>query len=204
MGSKPSKKKDDKQEVKDFKKEKVKKSIEGVSGIVRIGERDIDGHKKVGSALLGIKGIGHSVAHALPIITGIDANVMIGSLKEEDIAKLEDAVKNLPNTVPSHILNRRKDVVTGQNSHVTASNLILTRKEDIDFMKKIQCYKGVRHQMGQPVRGQRTRSSFRTGERMGVIKKKEAPAKAGESKGEGKSKAGSAPKAAAPKAEEKK
>ncbi len=45
-------------------------------------------------------------------------------------------------------------------------------------MRKIRCYKGIRHETGQPVRGQRTRSSFRTQKTVGVVKKKAQPAKA--------------------------
>ena len=42
-------------------------------------------------------------------------------------------------------------------------------------MKKIKSYKGWRHAMGQPVRGQRTRSHFRKGSSVGVIKAKAKP-----------------------------
>jgi small subunit ribosomal protein S13 len=42
-------------------------------------------------------------------------------------------------------------------------------------MRKMRSYKGVRHQLGQPVRGQRTRSTFRTSKRaVGVMKKSAA------------------------------
>jgi hypothetical protein len=39
----------------------------------------------------------------------------------------------------------------------------------------MRCYKGIRHELGLPCRGQRTRSSFRTGGIVGVVKKKQAP-----------------------------
>ena len=48
---------------------------------------------------------------------------------------------------------------------------------DIKMMKMIKSYKGVRHAIGQPVRGQRTKAHFRKGSSLGVIKKKILPAK---------------------------
>ena len=173
MGSKPSKKKKaEKQAQQPIKKQKKKKTIEGIRGIVRIAEKDVDGHKKVRHALLQINGISHALANAIPSIAKIDPNVMIGSLSEEDVAKLEKAIKELSRHVPGFMLNRRKDMLTGEDKHVVSSELLLTKKNDIDLMRKIQCYKGVRHQLGLPVRGQRTRSSFRKGIGVGVIRKK--------------------------------
>ena len=58
---------------------------------------------------------------------------------------------------------------------MTSSELTFAVKSDIDSMKKMRCYKGIRHELGQPVRGQRTRSSFRTGGIVGVVKKKQVP-----------------------------
>ena len=48
----------------------------------------------------------------------------------------------------------------------------MKREFDIKRMKKIKSYKGARHSAGQPVRGQRTRSHFRSrGKAVGVTKK---------------------------------
>jgi len=44
----------------------------------------------------------------------------------------------------------------------------------------IRCYKGIRHEQGQKVRGQRTRSNGRTGMTMGVIRKKLEPGAVGD------------------------
>jgi len=43
-------------------------------------------------------------------------------------------------------------------------------------LKKMKSYKGWRHSLGQPVRGQRTRSHFRKGSAIGVMKTKAKPA----------------------------
>ncbi|MHA1722752.1 MAG: 30S ribosomal protein S13, partial [Candidatus Baldrarchaeia archaeon] len=52
------------------------------------------------------------------------------------------------------------------------SDLVLTIKSDIDRMKKIKSWKGIRHALGLKVRGQRTRTTGRGGRTIGVTKKK--------------------------------
>ncbi|MFQ6021005.1 MAG: 30S ribosomal protein S13 [Candidatus Aenigmatarchaeota archaeon] len=155
------------------KPKKIKKAIEGVRGIVRIAEKDLDGQKKVRIALLGVKGIGKTLAWAIPNAAGIDPEIMLGKLSEEDVKKLEDAVRSPEKYgIPVHMLNRRIDPETGENKHIVSSELVLTRKFDIDILKKIRSYRGIRHELGLPVRGQRTRSSFRKGAIVGVSRKK--------------------------------
>ena len=76
------------------------------------------------------------------------------------------------------MLNRRNDPEDGSDKHLLSSDLKFTVENDIKMMKKIKCYKGVRHSLGQPVRGQRTKSNFRRnkGKVMGVVRKAVAPA----------------------------
>ena len=165
-----------KEKPKEKKFEKKKKTIEGVRGIVRIAEVDLDGNKKVRNAILGIKGIGKSLAIGIIRAAGIDGNVLLGSLSEEQIKKLEDVIKNPSNYgIPYFMFNRRFDPFTGEHKHLVSSELKLATRSDIDFMKKIRCYKGIRHELGLPVRGQRTRSSFRKGMIVGVAKVKVKP-----------------------------
>jgi small subunit ribosomal protein S13 len=68
-------------------------------------------------------------------------------------------------------MNRAKDLETGENKHLIGSDLLLRIKSDIEFMKKIKCWKGVRHSLGLKVRGQRTRTTGRTGQTVGVSHK---------------------------------
>jgi small subunit ribosomal protein S13 len=49
----------------------------------------------------------------------------------------------------------------------------MARDEDINILRKIRCYRGIRHETGQKVRGQRTKSTGRTGITVGVKRKKE-------------------------------
>jgi small subunit ribosomal protein S13 len=50
-------------------------------------------------------------------------------------------------------------------------DLTLRTKADIDFVKEIRTWKGVRHSLGLKVRGQRTKSTGRKGRAVGVKKK---------------------------------
>ncbi len=138
--------------------------------IVRFLSTDLDGNMSVYTALRKIKGISHMFSNAICMSTGVDAKKKLGTLNESDLKILENAIKN-PSFLPSWMLNRRKDIEAGKDAHLIGSNLDLVRREDINFMKRIRSYKGVRHELGQPVRGQRTRSSFRTQKSVGVSKK---------------------------------
>ena len=111
------------------------------------------------------------------------------------------------------MLNRQNDLDSGADVMVFGPELAMNVREDINLMKKIRCYKGIRHETGQKVRGQRTKSNGRTGLTVGVTKKAAqaaaAAAKAEESGGKkekGGAKAAPAAAAAAPEAkkEEKK
>ncbi len=156
------------------KEKKVRKSIEGVRGIVRIAEVDLDGNKKLKNSLIRIKGIGKTLASAVVISSGLDPDAYLGSLNEEQIKKLEDVMRNPLNYgIPRYMINRRLDPATGKDMHLVSSQLRFSVKSDIDAMRKMRCYKGIRHELGLPVRGQRTRTSFRGGRAVGVAKKKE-------------------------------
>jgi small subunit ribosomal protein S13 len=141
--------------------------------IVRFLQTDLNGEFKVEKALRKVKGVSFMISNVVLFRTGIDGKKKIGDLPEAELKKIEGFVKNLSReNLPDWMLNRRKDPETGTNAHVYGSDLQFKRMEDINFMKRTRSYKGVRHELGQPVRGQRTRSSFRTQKTVGVAKKK--------------------------------
>jgi small subunit ribosomal protein S13 len=80
--------------------------------------------------------------------------------------------------IPRWMYNRRLDPEDGSDRHMVASKLELRKKMDINELKKRKCYRGVRHILGLPVRGQRTRSSFRTQTTVGVSRAKAKPGRA--------------------------
>jgi len=63
--------------------------------------------------------------------------------------------------VPGWIFNRQRDMETNSDRHMVGNELIFTQEMNVKMMKKIRSYKGVRHMLGLPVRGQKTRSKFR-------------------------------------------
>lgn len=158
---------------------------ENYKHIVRIANTDLDGSKKIGHALTKIKGISFMTSNAVCKITGIDRDKKAGSLDEKEVAKLDDTARTLDKTeIPSWMLNRQADPETGDNTHLITTNLKFVQQNDVRQMKKIKSYRGMRHAIGQPVRGQRTRSNFRRnkGKVVGVQKKRVAAPAAKESK----------------------
>ena len=85
---------------------------------------------------------------------------------QHTIKQLEEELKN-PD-LPEWLLNRRNDRETGEDQHLIESDLELKQEFDIRRLKEIDSYKGWRHKLGLPVRGQKTKSSFRSGSKVGV------------------------------------
>lgn len=145
--------------------------------IVRISNTDIDGNKPISHALTKIKGIGFMYANALCNISKIDKTKKVGNLTDSEIKKIEDILKDpLKYKFPLWMLNRRKDYDSGEDKHLITSEVSFATDNDIKMMRMIKCYKGVRHSLGLPVRGQKTRSNFRKnkGNVMGVKRAKKA------------------------------
>lgn len=138
--------------------------------IIRIMQTDISGDKQLHVGLTKIKGVSYSMANAICKKLKIDKKRRIASLSKEEIAKIENFIKKPE--LPGFLLNRRKDYDTGENLHLVESDLELRKEFDIKRLKKIRSYKGLRHALGQPVRGQRTKGHFREkGRAVGVLKK---------------------------------
>jgi len=146
--------------------------------VVRIAGRDLDGRKDVRYALADIKGVGVMFANAIINVLGIDPNAKLGTLPDNKIEQIEDIIKNPAKYgMPSWLYNRRKDYETGKDMHLVEGDLEMAIREDIKNLRKIKCYRGIRHALGLRVRGQRTRSTGRRGVTVGVIKSREQRAK---------------------------
>ena len=144
--------------------------------IVRILYTDVNGSLGTERAIRKIKGISFMFSRNLCVSLGMDSRKKVGDLSDDEIKRIESFIKEP--AFPGWMMNRRKDYETGKDLHAVMSDLDLKKREDINTLRRIRAYKGVRHEMGQPVRGQRTRSSFRTQKSVGVSKKKAMPAKA--------------------------
>lgn len=140
--------------------------------IVRVLNTDIDGTLKIPYALAKVKGIGVNLGYAISRVAGIDPQTRIGSLTEKQVEKIEQIAKNpAKHGIPPWMLNRRFDYVTGENRHLIGADLELAVKEDIQLMMRTKSWKGIRHSLGLKVRGQRTRTTGRTGMTVGVSRK---------------------------------
>ncbi|MBI3623827.1 30S ribosomal protein S13 [Candidatus Pacearchaeota archaeon] len=142
--------------------------------VVRILSKDIEGGMKIYPGLTKIKGISWSASNAICKALSIDKNRKIGSLSPEEIKKLSEFIKNPK--LPRHIYNRKKDFETGEDKYFVGSDLELRTEFDIKRLKKIKSYRGLRHSLGLPLRGQRTKSHFRKNRKKGSgMKVKEKP-----------------------------
>jgi len=138
---------------------------EEVKGIVRVLGTNIMGNDIFEVGVLKIRGVAQ--------VAGISPKTKVGNIPPEKIKIIETIIENpINNGIPVWLVNRRKDYETGENVHVVGPKLLMSLREDLNRMKKMKSYKGVRHQLGLPVRGQRTKSSFRKGTSLGVQRKK--------------------------------
>ncbi|MDD5418180.1 MAG: 30S ribosomal protein S13 [Candidatus Nanoarchaeia archaeon] len=167
------------------------KQEQKLKGIIRILGADIKGHRSIEQALWAVKGVSQALSHAVIRILDIPAHKKAGSLTKEEIEKIEDVIKNPKKyNIPSFMFNRRKDYETGEDVHVTSTDYDIAIKNDLKNLVETRSYRGLRHSWGLPVRGQRTKAGYtrpprrikRRGNVVGVSKKKQAPATAGESK----------------------
>ena len=149
--------------------------------IVRVANVDLPGGRPTSIALTHIKGIGINFADVVCAVAGINKGEKVGTLSDEEIKKLNAVVQN-PSSydIPSWFFNRRKDYDSGEDMHLITGTISFATDNDLKRLKKIKTLRGIRHQKGLPVRGQRTKSHFRKnkGKFVGVANKKAAPAAA--------------------------
>jgi small subunit ribosomal protein S13 len=147
-----------------------------IKGVVRLAGKDLKGTLTIQRVLTTIKGVGINLSKVLADIAyshlKINENTYLGELSDEQIESLEDIIFHPEKFgVPSFMFNRRKDLMSGKDMHLIGSDLVYAVKQDIEHEKEINSWRGFRHTYGQKVRGQRTRSTGRTGMTVGVIRK---------------------------------
>jgi len=145
---------------------------ENFNFIVRIANSDIDGQKRTVIGVQSIKGVGKRVAQIVVRKANIDPTLRIGSLPDEKVKEIEQLVTTYVEYVPNWVINRQMDYESGADMHLLGNDLDMIQKDDVNRMKMIRCYRGIRHETRHKVRGQRTRSNGRKGLTMGVSKRK--------------------------------
>jgi len=146
--------------------------------IVRLLSTDLDGKIKVKNSLRKIGGISFTTSKLFCQKAKVDPEKLTGILNEEEIKRLEDVIRNPGKyDIPDYLMNLRKNPYNGKNEHFTGAELQIQTRKIIGDMRKLGSYIGRRHRLGLPVRGQRTKSSFRKSKSVGVSKKKQQPGK---------------------------
>lgn len=119
----------------------------------RIAGVDIPEKKRIEASLTYIFGVGRSNVKQILTDAGVDADKRTKDLTADETARLQRAIDKINSEG-----NLRKQI-----------------RENIERLKRIGVYRGLRHSMGLPVRGQRTRTNARTkrGKRktVGALKK---------------------------------
>lgn len=162
--------------------------------IVRVSNTDLDGRRPTALAISRVRGVGPRIAGVVCRLAQVDPKELIGNLPDPTVERIEASLGQLASQLPPWMINHPRETVSGQSLHFFGPDLETSRRDDINWMRMIRSYRGVRHERGQKVRGQRTRSNGRTGMAAGVIKKTAREAQA-ESKGKSEP---AAPAAAAP------
>ena len=142
--------------------------------IIRIANSDVSGEERLGFALTSIRGVGPRISNAIIQKLKLNPEELAGNLTDKNVDEIENAVQNINEFVPSWLLNRQKDYDTGENIHPVSVDLKMVHDDDLNRMKKVKSYKGIRHASGHKVRGQRTYSNGRRGLALGVSKRKGA------------------------------
>ena len=143
--------------------------------IIRVSNTDLEGNKKLVDSLRKIKGVGFMFSNAICAFSGISPDKKTGSMTKQDVEKLETVINDpLSAGIPSWMLNRKKDYETGEDMHIVGATLKYQVDNDVKLLRKIKCYRGMRHAYGLPVRGQKTKNNFRNkkGKAVGVKRKK--------------------------------
>ncbi len=168
----------------DIKEQKARVVEQQMESLVRVLDKDIKSSKKIIVGLTRIKGVSWAVSNGICHVLKINPMKKISELTKEEIKMIEDFIKNP--RMPHFLLNRRRDTDTGDDRHITSTDLDLRKEFDIKLLKKIRSYRGLRHALGLPTRGQRTKSHFRKNKKsriaVGVSASKNKPA-AGKSRG---------------------
>ncbi|MBI5073271.1 30S ribosomal protein S13 [Candidatus Woesearchaeota archaeon] len=153
--------------------------------LVRVANTDLKGSKPIGFAMLSIRGVGFSFANMACALAKINPMRKAGELSDKEVAAIEAVITNpAKHGVPAWFLNRQRDYETGENQHLLGPNIKFIQDNDVRRLKKIKSYRGLRHALGLPTRGQKMRSNFRKnkGKTVGVMKSAAAKAPAEDKK----------------------
>lgn len=103
---------------------------------------DIPNEKKIEYSLPYIYGIGLPLSRKILATANVDPNIRAGKLSDEQVAAIVQTIQGM--------------------KLVTEGDLRREIQGNLKRLTSINCYRGVRHRRGLPVRGQRTKTNART------------------------------------------
>lgn len=109
--------------------------------MARIAGVDLPRNKRVEIGLTYIFGIGRSTSNDILEETNVNPDTRVKDLTEKEVANLRKVI---------------------ENEYLVEGDLRRQVNENIKRLKDINCYRGIRHRKGLPVRGQRTKTNART------------------------------------------
>lgn len=109
--------------------------------MARIAGVDIPRDKRIVISLTYIYGIGRTLASEILSKAGIDENTRVKDLTEDEVARLREII---------------------EHEYRVEGDLRREVSQNIKRLIDINCYRGIRHRRGLPVRGQRTKTNART------------------------------------------
>ena len=109
--------------------------------MARIAGVDLPNDKRIEIALTYIYGIGNTSASEIIKATGINPDTRVKDLSEDEVAKIRDQI---------------------ENNYKVEGDLKREVQSNIKRLTDIGCYRGRRHRLGPPVRGQNTKNNART------------------------------------------
>jgi len=109
--------------------------------MARISGVDLPNDKRVEIALCYIFGIGRTLSNKILETCAINPDTRVKDLNDEEISKIRDTI---------------------ENGYTVEGDLRREIAMNIKRLTEIGCYRGRRHRMGLPVRGQRTKTNART------------------------------------------
>ena len=126
--------------------------------MARIAGVDIPNQKRIDISLRYIFGIGPHIASTICARTGVDPATKSRDLTDEEVSRIRELV---------------------DREYVVEGDLRRDVRQNIQRLIEINCYRGIRHRRGLPVRGQRTKTNARTkrGARRTVAGKRKAAKK---------------------------
>jgi len=121
--------------------------------VARIAGVDLPRRKRLEVALTYIYGVGDTLAQEIVLKTGIDAGTKVQDLTEEEVRLIRNLL---------------------EAEYVVEGDLRREIQGNIKRLKDLNCYRGIRHRKGLPVRGQRTRTNARSrrGPRRAMVRKR--------------------------------